>query len=73
MNNDDLDFKCQVSLLSWAGSCGDTSSQFPLLVIEQALIVLKPGLIGNIDGVMALTEGRSFMVTGNGKVFVVLV
>src|SRR5689334_12894781 len=36
-------------------------------LIEQALNVLKPGVMGDVDVAMALTGGRAFMVRGSGS------
>ena len=38
-------------------------------VIEQASVVLNPGVMGDVDIAMALTEGTAFMGTGTGNVF----
>jgi len=46
---------------------------FEGVTIEQALIVVKPGVMGNVDAVLAVAGGRAFMVTGNGSVFAALI
>jgi hypothetical protein len=40
--------------------------------IEQVRIVLKPGVMSDVDVAMALAEGTAFMVTGKAALFVAI-